>query len=148
MLTATLADATFPGQLCELLLAQPDAARRLWVDVAERAALDRFRPLQELARRLRAMGVRVGLEHAGPQLQQIARLYELGLDFIKLDASVCVGVASSASGQEFVRSTVRLLLPLRVAVLAEGVDNADDATALWANGVSAITGPWATRQPR
>lgn len=146
--TATLADATFPGQLCELLLAQPDAARRLWVDVAERAALDRFRPLQELARRLRAMGVRVGLEHAGPQLQQIARLYELGLDFIKLDASVCVGVASSASGQEFVRSTVRLLLPLRVAVLAEGVDNADDATALWANGVSAITGPWATRQPR
>jgi EAL domain-containing protein (putative c-di-GMP-specific phosphodiesterase class I) len=47
-----------------------------------------------------------------------------------------------------VRSTVRLLLPLRVAVLAEGVDNADDATALWANGVSAITGPWATRQPR
>jgi EAL domain-containing protein (putative c-di-GMP-specific phosphodiesterase class I) len=146
--TATLADAGFAAQLRELALAQPDAARRLWVEVAERAALDRFRPLQELARQLRPLGVRVGLEHAGPQLQQITRLYELGLDFIKLDASVCTGIASSASGQEFVRSTVRLLLPLRMAVLAEGVGDADDAAALWANGVTAVTGPWATAQPR
>jgi EAL domain-containing protein (putative c-di-GMP-specific phosphodiesterase class I)/GGDEF domain-containing protein len=145
--TATLADAGFAAQLRDLVLAQPDAARRLWVEVAERAALDRFRPLQELARQLRPHGVRVGLEHAGPQLQQIARLYELGLDFIKLDASVCAGIAGNASGQEFVRSTVRLLLPLRMAVLAEGVDNADDAAALWASGVTAITGPWATSQP-
>jgi EAL domain-containing protein (putative c-di-GMP-specific phosphodiesterase class I)/GGDEF domain-containing protein len=144
--TATLADAGFAAQLRELALARPDAARRLWVEVAERAALERFRPLQELARQLRPLGVRVGLEHAGPQLQQVTRLYELGLDFIKLDASVCSGVAGSASGQEFVRSTVRLLLPLRIMVLAEGVDSADDAAALWANGVTAITGPWASRQ--
>jgi EAL domain-containing protein (putative c-di-GMP-specific phosphodiesterase class I)/GGDEF domain-containing protein len=146
--TATLADAGFAPQLRELLLAEPDAAQRLWVEVTERAALDRFRPLQELARQLRPLGVRVGLEHAGPQLQQITRLYELGLDFIKLDASVCTGIHSSASGQEFVRSTVRLLLPLRMAVLAEGIDSADDAAALWAIGVTAITGPWATAQPR
>ena len=144
---ATLADPDFLTRLRELLLAQPEAAQRLWVEVAERAALERFRPVQELARQLRPLGVRVGLEHAGPQLQQIPRLYELGLDFIKLDASVCSGVASSASVQEFVRSTVRLLLPLRLMVLAEGVASADDARALWACGVTAVTGPWASGQP-
>ena len=119
---ATLADADFLTRLRELLLTQPAAAQRLWVEVAERAALERFRPLQELARQLRPLGVKVGLEHAGPQLQQIARLYELGLDFIKLDASVCTGIASNVSLQEFVRGTVRQMLPLRLATISSNTN--------------------------
>jgi EAL domain-containing protein (putative c-di-GMP-specific phosphodiesterase class I)/GGDEF domain-containing protein len=141
---ASLADTGFVGQLRELAQGRPDAARQLWVEVAERGALDRPHPLQELARQLRPLGVRVGLEHAGPQLRQIDRIYELGLDFVKLDASVCTGLHGNASGQEFVRSVVRQLLPLGMTVLAEGVDHADDAAALQACGVRGITGPWAS----
>jgi EAL domain-containing protein (putative c-di-GMP-specific phosphodiesterase class I)/GGDEF domain-containing protein len=143
---ASLADPNFVTHLLELVQARPEAARGLWVDVAERAALARFRQVQDLARQLRPLGVHVGLEHAGPRLHEVEQLYELGLDFVKLDASVCAGVADSEAAQEFVRGSVRLLVAIGVQVQAEGVVRAEDARALWACGVEAMTGPWASAQ--
>ncbi len=143
---ASLGGADFLAGLRELVLAQPQAARGLSVEVAERAALERFRQVQELARQLRPLGVHVGLEHAGQQLHQIERFYELGLDFVKLDAAFCAGVAGSVAAQEFVRGSARLLLPLGVQLQAEGVVHAEDARCLWDCGVEGITGPWASAQ--
>ena len=40
--------------------------------------------------------------------------------------------------------SVALLRALPVTVCAEGVDDAEDAAALWECGVEAITGPWAS----
>ena len=143
---ASLGGADFLAGLRELVQAQPLAARGLWVEVAERAAMERFRQVQELARQLRPLGVRVGLEHAGQQLHQIERLYELGLDFVKLDAAFCAGIATHPAAQEFVRGSARLLLPLGSQLQAEGVSNADDARCLRDCGVEGITGPWASAQ--
>ena len=100
--------------------------------------------MQEVGRLLRPLGVRFGLEHAGERLGQIDRLYELGLDYIKLDASLAVGVAGSGAARDFVRTTAALLHALSVQVHAEGVRDAADAEALWGCGIDAITGPWAS----
>lgn len=143
---ASLADPDFVGALRELLLARPQAAQALWLEVAEGAAVDRFRPLLELVRQLHPLGVRIGLEHAGPRLHRIERLFELGLDFVKLDASVCSGVAGSSAAQSFVRSTVQLMHALGLQVHAEGVVRDDDARSLWACGVIGVTGPWASQR--
>jgi EAL domain-containing protein (putative c-di-GMP-specific phosphodiesterase class I) len=119
-------------------------ARVLWIEVAESAALERFDVVQEFGRLLRPLGVRFGLEHAGERLGQIERLYELGLDYVKLDAALCAGVAGNGAARDFVRTTAALLHALSVQVHAEGVRDAADAEALWACGVDAITGPWAS----
>jgi EAL domain-containing protein (putative c-di-GMP-specific phosphodiesterase class I) len=92
---------------------------------------------------VRPLGVRFGLEHAGQRLSQIERLFELGLDYVKLDAALCAGVAANAVAREFVKTTAALLHALSVQVQAEGVIEDDDAQALWACGIDAITGPWA-----
>ena len=93
---------------------------------------------------VRPLGVRVGLEHAGERLSKIDRLYELGLDYVKLDAALCAGVAGNGAARDFIRTTTALLKALSMQVLAEGVRDAADAEALWGCGIDAVTGPWAS----
>jgi EAL domain-containing protein (putative c-di-GMP-specific phosphodiesterase class I) len=95
---------------------------------------------------VRPLGVRFGLEHAGHQLYRAPRLYELGLDYVKLDAVLVRGAAQDDAVRRLVAGIAALLRALPVTVCAEGVDDGDDAQALFACGVEAITGPWASRR--
>lgn len=139
---ASLSDSSFAPRLRALLWAAPRAARLIWLEVAEVAAVEHFHLLQELSRQLRPIGVRIGLEHAGERLGQIPRLFEAGLDYVKLDASVVRGVGSDESRATFVRGTVTLLHGLSLQVFAEGVVDEIDAQRLWECGVDGATGPY------
>ena len=141
---ASLADSGFAARLRTQLLAAPRAARDLWVEVGESAVVDRFEPLRELSRQLRATGARVGLEHAGERLARVERLFDAGLDYVKLDASTTQGVAADQARASFVRGLVAMLHSLSMQVFAEGVADAATADALWACGVDGVTGPWVT----
>jgi EAL domain-containing protein (putative c-di-GMP-specific phosphodiesterase class I) len=143
---ASLADPDFAARARDALAARPEAARRLWLDLPEAAAADRFRAVQELSRQLRPLGVRLGLEHAGEHLHRLPRLYELGLDYVKLDAAVCTALAGRDAAQEFLRNTVQMLAGPCIVAIAEGVADDADARLLLACGLAAVTGPWAGRQ--
>lgn len=145
---ASLADGAFATRLRQVLEDAPRASAQLSLEVSESAATDHFALLQAFAAMVRPLGVRFGLEHAGHQLHLVERLYELGLDYVKLDAALVRGVASDPAARRFVDGSVTLLHALSVAVCAEGVNDADDAQTLWACGVDAITGPWASALPR
>jgi EAL domain-containing protein (putative c-di-GMP-specific phosphodiesterase class I) len=143
---ASLADSGFAARLRTLLAAHARAARSLWLEIGESAAAERFELLRELARQVRPLGVRFGLEHAGERLGRIERLFEAGLDYVKLDASVVQGAGRDARRAEFARGLATLLHGLGLQVIAEGVADAEDAQSLWTCGVDAITGPWATAE--
>ncbi|MEO6409613.1 MAG: EAL domain-containing protein [Burkholderiaceae bacterium] len=138
---ASLADAGFAGRLRSLLSQDPDLAQHLWIEIAEGAAVEQFDALRELVRQLRPTGIRFGLEHAGERLASIPRLIDLGIDYVKLDASVVVGLAADAHRRAFVQSSVTLVHSLALKAYAEGVADAADAQALWDCGIDAITGP-------
>jgi len=142
--SASLADSSFAAHLRALSLTQPRAARALWLEVPESAAAERFELVQELARQLRPAGVRIGIEHAGERLARMDRLFEAGIDYVKLDASVVLGVAHDAGRASYVGAITRMLHGLSLRVYAEGVIAAEDATALWDLGVDGLTGPWAS----
>ncbi|MCH7343872.1 EAL domain-containing protein [Pelomonas sp. CA6] len=144
--TASLAETSFAVRARELVLAHPAAARGLGLEAAEPAAHQHFDALQGLGRLLRPLGVQLGLEHAGPDLAQVERLYEAGLDYVKLDGAVVRGVAGDAQRAAFVRGLVAMLRSLALKVHAEGIDAEEDARALWECGVDGVTGPWATRR--
>lgn len=142
---ASLLAQDFLARLRELLRSQALAARQIALEFDISAAQPKsFELLRELARSLHPLGVRLGLEHAGAQLQRIERLYELGLDYVKLDRAILVGVHEDASRAGFVRSLVIFLHSLQLQVLGEGVDDPRDAQALLDCGLNGLTGPWAT----
>lgn len=140
---ASLADGGFAMRLQHRLRERPPPAGRLWLDVPERVVTEQFELLQRFAQLVRPLGVRVGLAHAGLRLTRIDRLYELGIDHVKLDASLCAGAASSEVARHVVRATVALLRPLSLRVFAEGVADARDAAALFDLGLDGVGGPWA-----
>jgi diguanylate cyclase (GGDEF)-like protein len=143
---ASLADGAFTTQLRQLLGNAPHACHQLSLEVGESAAVEHFALVQAFAALVRSLGARFGLEHAGHRLHRVERLYELGLDYVKLDASLVRGVANDEAAHRFVEGSVTLLRALAVSVCAEGVDDAQDAQVLWDCGVDAITGPWASAQ--
>lgn len=144
---ASLNDGSFIARARELVQAAPMAVRRqIGLELAEPAAVQHFEVLQELGRQLRPLGVQLGLEHAGAGLAQIDRLFQAGLDYVKLDSSVVSGVSADAGRAAFVRSLVVMLRSLSLKVYAEGVTDALDAQALWDCELDGITGPWASAQ--
>lgn len=137
----SLADSGFIPRLCAQLAAAPEAARHLWLEVPETAAVERFDLVRELCRQLRPLNARVGLEHAGEKLTRIEFLFEAGLDYVKLDASVVQGVAQDAARSAYVSATVSMLHGLGLLVYAEGVSESADVVALRQVGVDGVTGP-------
>lgn len=142
---ATIADGSFAARLRELLAAAPQAAPKLWLEVGEGAALEQFELLRAFATLVRPLGVKLGLEHAGHALHRVPRLVELGLDYVKLDASLVRGAGHDEAVRRFVAGCAELLAALPVQVGAEGVNDEADAQALWACGVGMVTGPWVSR---
>jgi diguanylate cyclase (GGDEF)-like protein len=140
----SLLDSRFASRIRGLLQDAPRAARSVWLEVNESAAAENFELVRELARQVRPTGARFGLEHAGERLSRIERLFEAGLDYVKLDASVVTGVAGDPGRAGFVKGLVTMLHSLSLQVIAEGVGVEQDAQSLWALGVDAMTGPWVT----
>ena len=138
---ASLTDSGFAARLRKQLQAVPRAARQVWLEVHESAAADHFDLVRELARQVRPCGARFGLEHAGERLSRIERLFEAGLDYVKLDGAIGHGVALDERRAGFVKGLVTMLHSLSLQVIVEGVIDAADAQALWTLGVDGITGP-------
>lgn len=141
---ASLADSNFAGRLRIVLQAMPREARKVWIEISESAAFDQFERVQELARQLRPTGARFGLEHAGERLSRIERLFEAGLDYVKLGAATGHGLQGDPQRAAFVKGLVTMLHSLSLQVIVEGVNSAQDAQILWALGVDGVTGPWAS----
>lgn len=142
----SLADSGFASRLRAQLLQSPRAARQVWLEVPEAAAADHFELVRELGRQLRPTGARLGLEHAGERLSRIERLFELGLDYVKIDAAITHGLSRDGTRAGFVTGLVAMLHSLSLQVVAEGVSDEADAAALWQCGVDGQTGPWISAQ--
>jgi len=142
----SLVDSGFAARLRTRLAAHPAAAKQLWLEVGEAAAAERFELVRELARQVRPLGVRFGLEHAGERLSRIERLFEAGIDYVKLDAAVTREVGAEPGRAAFVTGLATMLHSLQLQVIAEGVVDAGDAAVLWQCGVDGMTGPWVSEQ--
>ena len=140
--SASLADSGFAARVRNQLRAMPRAARHVWLEVSEAAAVDQFDLMRELSRQVRPTGARFGLEHAGERLHRIDHLFEAGLDYVKLDVAVTHGVAADQRRTDFVKGLVTMLHSLSLQVFGEGVTGEADAQTLWMCGVDGLTGPW------
>ncbi|PXW94753.1 diguanylate cyclase/phosphodiesterase [Sphaerotilus hippei] len=137
----SLRDACFLPRVRSRISAAGEAARQLWIEVSERVLFDDVDPFAEMARQLRPFGVRIGVEHAGVGITSAPGLLEVGLDYVKLSASVIIDVAQEPSRATLVRRTVALLKALSLSVYAEGVQNEADLEMLWQCRIDGVTGP-------
>ena len=138
---SSLEQAAFQPALAQLLATHPQAARRLWLEIPESGALRHLPALRRLCPILKAAGCHVGLEHFGHHFSQIGQLHDLGLDFLKIDASFVRGVANNIGNAAFLKGLSAIAHSIGLAVIAEGVANAQDLAALGELGFDGATGP-------
>ena len=138
---SSLEDATFQPRLLALIAAQKEQAPRLWLEMAEGGALKHLEAFKGLCRVLNAAGCRTGLEHFGHQFSQIGQLHDLGLDYLKVDASFIRGIESNVGNATFLKGLCGIAHNIGLLVIAEGVTSAKEMDALLALGFDGATGP-------
>ena len=144
---SSLDDQDFRPRLMALLAGQPALAPSLWLEVSESGALQHLERFKLLCRDLKRAGCRVGLEHFGHQFSQIGLLHDLGLDYLKVDASFIRGIESNSGNTAFLKGLTSIAHNIGLQVLAEGVATEAELRALEALGFDGATGP-AIRESR
>lgn len=122
----SVADPGFHGKLLDLLTQSPQLGRRLWLEVPEAGGLARLESLRGLCRELKPLGCKLGLEHFGHQFSQVGRLYDLGLDFLKVDGSFIHDLDRHTGNQAFLAGLVEIAHRIGMQVYAEGVEREEE----------------------
>ncbi len=137
---ASLASPGFVDEVSAQLAAHPQAAKRLWVEWVETSSRGDWHAAAEATQHWRRHGVHIGVEHAGGAPEQLARLRDLGLDYVKVDARHLRGAARDPHVRAYALSLSGLIRLLGLKALAEGVDSSEDLAMLWQLGFDGATG--------
>lgn len=130
----TVGDRRWTAQLDAAAEADPDAVRRLVVELTETAPADLGLALA-FRDRIAARGAAFALDDYGAGHADAALARALRPDILKLDAALAHDDARAAEA-------VRLAAELEALTVAEGVEREADALRLAALGVGALQGRW------
>lgn len=131
----------FRQRLVGLIRKHGTSARRLWLEVAETGALRHFDEFRALCHELKSLQCRVGIEHFGRQFSQVGLLHDIGLDYLKVDASFIRGIEANPGNQAFLRGVSSIGHGIGLLVLAEGVTTDEELASLLELGFDGATGP-------
>jgi diguanylate cyclase (GGDEF)-like protein len=131
----------FCQKLLTLLTAQPLASKRLWLEVPEYGALAHLPAFRIFCLQLSKSGCRLGIEHFGNQFSHIGKLHDLGLDYLKIDASFIRDIQKNQGNQVFLKGLTNIVHNIGMKVFAEGVISQEEVDMLATLGFDGITGP-------
>jgi EAL domain-containing protein (putative c-di-GMP-specific phosphodiesterase class I)/GGDEF domain-containing protein len=136
----SIGDPAFVGQLVRRAQQAPGLAAMLWLDVSEYGALMHFPEFRRFCERLKPLGYKLGLKHAGHQIARIAELHDLGVDYLKVDGSIINGIDESAGHQAFLRSLCAVAHTIGMTTIASGVSKPEHVELLGRLGIDGYTG--------
>jgi predicted signal transduction protein with EAL and GGDEF domain len=127
MLRAAFADRQVPLSLIELEFTESAAMECSAGVLAEIAAL-------------RADGMSIAIDDFGTGYSNIARLRAMPLDRVKLDPSLIADIHVSEKARTVVQAVIQLIKGVGAEVVAEAVENVDQADILRAMGCDTVQG--------
>ena len=132
-------DVGWERSFSRLTAADPEAAKRLIIEITESYAIHEDRALERL-KELTARGCAIALDDFGAGYTSFRYFKTLDLDMVKIDGSYVRGVLDSPDNQLFVRSLTRLARHYGMSVVAEMVENDEAAALLRDMGVDCLQG--------
>jgi EAL domain-containing protein (putative c-di-GMP-specific phosphodiesterase class I) len=79
---------------------------------------------------LKRLGVRLAIDDFGTGYSSLSYLRQYPVDVLKIDKSFIDGVSAGTEASEFARAIVKLGQSLRLDVVAEGIEDAEQLTEL------------------
>ncbi len=136
----------FRSQLLAQLQTAGAEAKLLWLEVNEFGLRDEMAVLASFATQFSPLGCKIGIEHFGRHFGSIPQLYELQLDYLKIDGSFIHNLDTQPGNQHLIRALTGIASGLGILTLAEQVRTAAEWQAVMALGVDGGTGPEVTRR--
>jgi diguanylate cyclase (GGDEF)-like protein len=136
---ARLGEPTLEENIRAALDRYPVAPEQLVVEITETVPVLDLRAGAAAIRRLRALGVRIALDDFGAGYNSLAYLHALPVDQIKLDRALTTGIDPDRDAA-LCRSLVRLCDDLGLAVVAEGIETAEQAEKIALAGCTLAQG--------
>ena len=134
------AHADLPRMILETLVETGLAAHRLELELTESTIFsDKERSLHML-RQIKGMGVTIALDDFGTGYSSLDTLRTFPFDKIKLDKSFVDQVETSEQTAAMVRAVLALGRSLKIPVLAEGIENAEQLSMLAVEGCDEVQG--------
>jgi len=118
---------------------------RLVIEIHESALVAGIEPLKETLIRLKALGLRLGIDGFGTASSSLSNLAQLPLDEVRIGATFVGDMRQAAFNAKIVRSLAHLAQDLGLRVTAEGVEDAETAAALSTLGCERIQGGYVGR---
>lgn len=137
----TIADSAATGRIMALLQPNPERCKRLWLEVPEYDAFRNPESVKDFCQRFRALGCRTGIGHLSRHVTETATLAGLGVDYLKVDASLVHGINQSRRNQKFLRLLCGAAHDADIIVMASGVQNEAEQKALLKLGFDGLAGP-------
>ena len=115
-------------------------ARRVVLEVTERAHLDDVPRLGERVARLRDLGYRIALDDLGAGYAGLSSLMNLSPEFVKLDMSLIRDIDRHQIKRTLVESMIKACRDLGIRVVCEGVETAAERDVLQSIGGDLMQG--------
>ncbi len=136
-----LHDPRFVERVADVLRARGIAPARLVLELTETAVMTDPERSARLLARVRALGVHVSIDDYGAGNASISYLRQIPAEEVKIDRSLTEGLRTrDRSATALVRSIIDMARALHLTVVAEGVEDEDQLSALRALGCDLAQG--------
>lgn len=142
---ASVMNEQFQKHLHQWLSASPQVAQHIALEVPESSIVNIEPALVNLMNDLKPLGVAFGVDQVGTGNMAFSYLQRLPIHYMRIDGSFNRGLANAQDNRFFVQAMVQIAHSLDLQVLAEGVEQEDDVTALRNIGVAALSGYYFSR---
>jgi EAL domain-containing protein (putative c-di-GMP-specific phosphodiesterase class I) len=137
----TILDKNFIKKAVKLIKTNLNVANRLYFEVPERGVFDHFAEFKYFCKQLKNLGCKVGIEHVGLRISRLGELHDVGIDYIKFDASIIRDIDSNEANKTLLRGLCMITHSIGVLAFAEGVQTASEIETLKLIGIDGMTGP-------
>jgi EAL domain-containing protein (putative c-di-GMP-specific phosphodiesterase class I)/GGDEF domain-containing protein len=138
---SAICNPEFIAKTCKLIQANISVANRLYFEVPEKSAFEFSAEFRHFCNQVKPLGCKVGIEHVGAHISRLGELYDVGLDYIKIDVSIIKDIDSNEDNKTLLRGLCMIAHSIGVMAIAEGVQTTNEQVTLKQIGLDGMTGP-------
>ena len=138
---SAICNPSFIGKIVSTIGSQPHVADKLYFEIPEQDAFDHLPEFHHFCKQIRNLGCKIGIEHVSTRISRLGELHDIGLHYIKIDASVIRDIDSSDANKTLLRGLCMIAHSIGVIAIAEGVHTKNEIAVLKQIGIDGMTGP-------
>ncbi len=113
---------------------------QLVLELTERQPLENLTAARRVIAAIQGLGVKVAIDDVGAGHSGLSYMLKLGVDVIKIDKIFVDAVGNDSNSMHIIETLVDLANNMRMEIVAEGVENFEQAVALRDHGIRSAQG--------